>query len=85
MYINDTFVTQKIQGHSFGVNSVSFNPKNENQFVSCGNDSLIKKWEEKNREKRNYAKKKSSAKSFINVATKEDLEELKKLIEEKER
>ena len=48
MYINDTFVTQKIQGHSFGVNSVSFNPKNENQFVSCGNDSLIKKWEEKN-------------------------------------
>ena len=48
MYINDTFVTQKIQGRSFGVNSVSFNPKNENQFVSCGNDSLIKKWEEKN-------------------------------------
>lgn len=42
-----------------------------------------KKWEEKNREKRNYAKKKSSAKSFINVATKEDLEELKKLIEER--
>ena len=42
-----------------------------------------KKWEEKNREKRNYAKKKSSSKSFINVATKEDLEELKKLIEER--
>ena len=41
-------MTQKLNGHSFRVNSVSFNPKNENQFVSCGNDNLIKKWEEKN-------------------------------------
>lgn len=48
LYINDTIITKNIQGHSFGVNSVSFNPKNENQFISCGNDNLIKKWETKN-------------------------------------
>lgn len=45
-----------------------------------------KKWEEKNREYSNYLTQRRAARSFIrNKATKEDLEELKKLIEEKER
>lgn len=43
-----------------------------------------KKWNEKNREHRNYMTKRSTARGFIrNHATQEDLFELKKLIEEK--
>ena len=43
-----------------------------------------KKWEEKNREYSNYLTQRRSARSFIrNKATKEDLEDLKKLIEER--
>lgn len=43
-----------------------------------------KKWAEKNREHRNYLSKRSTARSFINNnATKEDLLELKQLIESK--
>ena len=43
-----------------------------------------KKWIEANREKANYMRCKSSAKSFIrNKATLEDLEELEKLILER--
>ena len=43
-----------------------------------------KKWEEKNREYSNYLTQRRAARSFIrNKATKEDLEELKKLIEER--
>lgn len=42
-----------------------------------------KKWRDNNREHASYLRGRSSAKSFIrNKATKEDLEELKKLIEE---
>ena len=45
-----------------------------------------KKWEEKNREYSNYLTQRRAARSFIrNKATKEDLEELKKLIEEREK
>lgn len=41
-----------------------------------------KKWEEKNRERSNYLKVRSTARSFIrNKASKEDLLELKSLIE----
>ena len=41
-----------------------------------------KKWNEKNKERRNYLSKRSAARSFIrNNATKEDLIELKELIE----
>ena len=44
-----------------------------------------KRWEEKNREYASYLKSRSSARSFIrNKATKEDLEELKQLIQERE-
>ena len=44
------------------------------------------KYREKNKERSNYINDKSKAKNFIiKKATKEDLEELKKLIEEKER
>ncbi|WP_375709081.1 hypothetical protein PJ261_05605 [Streptococcus dysgalactiae] len=44
-----------------------------------------KKWNEKNRERRNYMSKRSAARSFIrNQATKEDLEELKNIIRERE-
>ena len=43
-----------------------------------------KKWNEKNREYRNYMTKRSTARGFIrNNATKEDLLELQELIEEK--
>ena len=42
-----------------------------------------KKWNEKNKERRNYLSKRSAARSFIrNNATEEDLLELKELIEE---
>lgn len=41
-----------------------------------------KRWQEKNREKAKYLRNRSTARSFIkNFATKEDIEELKKLIE----
>ncbi|MPN21646.1 hypothetical protein SDC9_169026 [bioreactor metagenome] len=44
------------------------------------------KWENKNREYASYLKSRSSARSFIrNKATLEDLEELKILIEEREK
>lgn len=44
-----------------------------------------KKWIDKNKERKLYLSKRSSARSFIrNNATPEDLEELKKLIEERE-
>lgn len=43
-----------------------------------------KNWDDKNREHSSYLKSRSSAKSFVrNKATLEDLEELKKLIEER--
>ncbi|HEO4839892.1 TPA: hypothetical protein VA125_000207 [Streptococcus agalactiae] len=43
-----------------------------------------KKWAENNREHRTYLSKRSTARSFINKnATKEDLLELKQLIESK--
>lgn len=42
-----------------------------------------KKWNERNREHRNYMTKRSTARGFIrNHATKEDLLELQELIEE---
>ncbi len=45
-----------------------------------------KKWIDKNREHKRYLSARSSARSFIrNHAKKEDLEELKKIIEEKEK
>lgn len=44
-----------------------------------------KRWEEKNKEKANYLKSRTAARSFIrSKATLEDLEELKKLISERE-
>ncbi|VTS15008.1 Uncharacterised protein [Streptococcus pseudoporcinus] len=47
-----------------------------------GQQKADKKWAEKNREHRNYLSKRSTARSFINNnATKEDLIELKQLID----
>lgn len=43
-YKNDHFSQETIFAHEFGVNSISFNQSDENEFVSCGNDSLIKIW-----------------------------------------
>lgn len=44
-----------------------------------------KKWQEKNKEKAKYLSNRSVTRSFIrNKATIEDLEELKRLIEERE-
>ena len=43
-----------------------------------------KKWQEKNKERAKYLSDRSRARSFIkNLATAEDLEEFKKLIEER--
>lgn len=42
-----------------------------------------KKWDEANKEKKKYYAKKSTAKSYVKIATLEDLEELKKLILER--
>ena len=43
-----------------------------------------KKWQEKNKERAKYLSDRSRARSFIkNLATVEDLEEFKKLIEER--
>lgn len=44
-----------------------------------------KRWQNKNKDYANYLKARSTSRSFIrNKATLEDLEELKKLIEERE-
>lgn len=43
-YKNDTFYSEKIKAHDFGVNSISFSKVNPFTFVSCGNDNLIKIW-----------------------------------------
>lgn len=51
-------------------------------------DAQIKastKWNQKNKEKMNYIRKRSAARGFIKVATIEDLEELKQLIAEREK
>ncbi|MGY3775827.1 hypothetical protein [Helcococcus sueciensis] len=49
------------------------------------NPEADKRWNEKNKERRNYLGQRSSARSFIrNRATLEDLEELKLLIRERE-
>lgn len=43
-----------------------------------------KKWQEKNKAKSNYLKKRSTAKSFVrNEATKEDIEAIRLLLEER--
>ena len=48
------------------------------------NPDADRRWSEKNRERRNYLSKRSSARSFIrNWATEEDLDELTALIEER--
>lgn len=48
------------------------------------NPEADKRWNEKNKERRNYLGQRSSARSFIrNKATKEDLDELEILIEER--
>ncbi|CAJ1188246.1 MULTISPECIES: hypothetical protein [Companilactobacillus] len=45
-----------------------------------------KKWDEKNKERKKYIVKRSTAKSFIkNLATQDDLNELKELIKLKEK
>lgn len=45
-----------------------------------------KKWDEKNKERKKYIVKRSIAKSFIkNLATQDDLNELKELIKLKEK
>lgn len=42
-----------------------------------------KKYDEKNRERRNYTKQRSTARTFIRKAEKEDLMELHEMIENK--
>lgn len=52
--------------------------------VSEAQKAAIKKWNEKNKEKRNYYTRRSMARGFIkNNATEEDLKELSALIKER--
>ena len=41
-YLKTDFVVNKTFGHDFGVNSIDF--LDENNFVTCGNDNIIKIW-----------------------------------------
>ena len=55
-----------------------------NQRIKKENQASTKKWAKNNREQSNYLKNRSAARSFIkNKAQKEDLLELKNLIEER--
>ena len=52
--------------------------------VSNAQKRANKAWADKNKERRNYLSRRSSARSFIrNAATQEDLLELKAMIEER--
>jgi hypothetical protein len=52
--------------------------------VSNAQKAAIKRWNEKNKEKRNYYTRRSMARGFIkNNATEEDLKELSVLIKER--
>ena len=53
-----------------------------NQRIKKENQKATKKWAANNREHSNYLKSRSAARSFIKKAQKEDLLELKSLIEE---
>lgn len=41
-YYNKDFIINKIFAHDFGVNSINF--LDENNFITCGNDNIIKIW-----------------------------------------
>ena len=41
-YLDKTFIFKKEFGHSFGVNSIDF--LDDKNFVTCGNDNIIKIW-----------------------------------------
>ena len=41
-YLDKNFILKKLFGHDFGVNSIDF--LDETNFVTCGNDNLIKIW-----------------------------------------
>lgn len=52
--------------------------------VSNAQKAAIKRWNEKNKDKRNYYTRRSTARGFIkNNATEEDLKELSGLIKER--
>lgn len=58
----------------------------EDKKTSEAQTKANKKWEEKNREYSSYLKSRSSARSFIrNKATLEDIEEMKKLLDERKK
>lgn len=44
-----------------------------------------RKWQDKNKEHMNYIRKRSAAKSFMKVATLDDLTELEQLIEQRKK
>ncbi|MBF0710165.1 MULTISPECIES: hypothetical protein [unclassified Gemella] len=56
-----------------------------NSKLSEAQKKAIKKWDEKNRERKNYINKRSTARNFIKTMADEDVEEFKKLIEEREK
>ena len=52
--------------------------------VSEAQRKANKKWDEKNKERKSYINKRSTAKSFIlNLTTQEDLETIKKYVEQR--
>jgi hypothetical protein len=52
--------------------------------VSEAQRKANKKWDEKNKERKSYINKRSTAKSFIlNLATQEDLENIEKYVEQR--
>ena len=54
--------------------------------VSAAKKAANKKWDQANRERKRYINAKSQAKSFVNnYATSEDLENLIKIIEKKQK
>lgn len=44
-----------------------------------------RKWQDKNKERMNYIRKRSAAKSFTRIATLDDLAELEQLIEQRKK
>lgn len=51
--------------------------------ISAAQIRAQKKYDEKNRERRNYVKQRSTARTFIRKSNKEDLIELKEMIKNK--
>lgn len=78
IYALNTFINR--------INCINSNrsSKTADNKVSEAQRKANKKWDEKNKERKSYINKRSTAKSFIlNLATQEDLETIKKYVEQR--